>query len=109
MQYIMDSVPWYVWLLPAPIIIGVLLWFFGPFIIGIWNALPTKVKAVLIAIGTVGLAYLIGRSQGNKTARDRLEAQRKQAVESRRQIHDDVQKRDDKRIDDDLSKWLRDK
>jgi hypothetical protein len=109
MQYMLDSVPWWVWLAPTPFIIGALLWFFGPFIIGFWNMLPTKVKAVIIAVATVGVAYIIGRSQGNKTARERQKQLNARAEQNRREIHDDIQKRSEPVVDRDLDKWLRDR
>lgn len=108
MQYIMDMVPWWVWLAPTSLIVGALLWFFGPYILGIWNMLPTKVKGVLIAIGTVGIAYLIGRNQGNRTAREAQRQRNIHAEKTRREIHDDVEKRSDDQLDRDMAKWMRD-
>lgn len=108
MQYYIDMVPWYVWLLPAPIIVGLLLVFAGPWVLGIWNMLPRPVKLVLMFVGTLGIAFFMGRSQGNKAARDRQRKLDEKAIQTRQETHDEVKALPDDKLDKRIDKWMRD-
>lgn len=107
-MYYLDSIPWWVWLLPTPFIIGVVAWFFGPLILRLWFALPTKVQAGLAIIFTIGLAYLFGRGQGNRAAREMQKQRDAHAVQTRERIHREVQTLNEPDVDKRLNRWMRD-
>lgn len=60
MNWLLDMIPWWVWLVLGGGVLAVTFPYWRPF----WALLPSPVKGAIIIIGTAGLAYLAGRNRG---------------------------------------------
>lgn len=102
-SWFLNLVPWYVWAASAASLIVI----FWPFVLTAWQALPSPVRKVLLAVGTLGLVYVAGRHTGWREAQDAQEKRDAAAKQKRAEIDADVAQRDDKRVRSDLDKWMR--
>lgn len=107
MNWIIDQIPWWVWLVLTVGIVGGLMAFFYPVLLPIWNLTPKPIKIALGAIGAGLLTYFAGRNKGHKDFQQKMEKDNAKAVETRSQIDQDVRNRSPTQLDRDLDKWMR--
>lgn len=106
---IVDHIPLWGWFVIIGAPIGAALYFASPILIPLWHALPTPVKAVLIFVGGVGLAFLGGRYRGRANAEAEQRRREAQALQKRTEVDREVDSLSDKQTADRLrDRWTRD-
>lgn len=104
LSWAFNFVPWWAWVV-AFIITTTLTWqFWAP----IWAVLPTPGKVALAAIGAALVAYIAGRNRGSKDERDQRAKKDAHAVQTRKEIDDEIRNLPDADVDRGLDKWMRD-
>lgn len=83
---IVDHIPLWGWFVIFGVPAGVLLYFFYPILLPIWNLLPTWLKAVLIGIGAAILAFLGGRYKGRANAEEEERRRNAEALQKRTEV-----------------------
>lgn len=111
MGYIFDQIPWWAWVFIAGGG-GAAIIAFVPgalaLVVGIWNAMPRWLQLTLLVCGGFVIAYFAGRNKGNKNAREAQARKDAKAVETRQEVHDEVQKLKPTDVDKRLDKYYRD-
>lgn len=114
MSWLADYVPWYVWLGLSLAGIGggtaALIIFVPaalPFVLGIWNRLPLWLRVLLVAVFVSPFVYLAGRQQGRRNEQDRRDQANARAVQTRKEVDDEVRKDSDSDVDRKLDRWMR--
>jgi len=104
MSWILDYVPYWVWVVAAVAALAATY----PFWSAIWFALPNWLKIALI--GTAGLivAYLAGRNRGTKNAKDAQDKANAQATKQRLETNAEVTNLNAADRKRQFDKWLRD-
>lgn len=102
-NWIINSIPLWVWIALVGGLAVVTYSVWGP----IWAMLPTKVKAVLIFIATLGGAYLAGRYKGAHDERALAAKRNAEALQKRQEVEDEVRKLPESEVDKRLDKWTR--
>jgi hypothetical protein len=102
--WLFDVIPWWVYL-GAGIAVAAMTY---PMWSTVWLWLPRPVKAVIILIGTAGLAYFAGRNRGFKNARDRQKEADAQATNRRLETNAEVDRMPAADRDKSLDRWMRD-
>lgn len=106
---IIDHIPLWGWFIIIGVPSGALLYFFYPILIPLWRALPTPVKAGLIFIGGLALAFLGGRYKGRWNAEEEQRRRDAQALQKRTEVDHEVDNLSDKQTADKLrDRWSRD-
>lgn len=103
---IMSLIPWWVWALCAvAALVAIIL--YAPWVVALWQRLPSSVRWALSLIGTLGLAFLAGRNRGAKDMRDQQARRDAQAVAKRKEIDDAVDNLGDADLDERYDRWVR--
>lgn len=108
LNWILDSIPIWVYVVVGCAGAGALMYFFSPIIIPLWNLLPNWLKWFLGFIVAMFLAIMGGRYKGRQ---DALEEQRKRDAEAaakRKTIDAEVTNLDRPAVDKRLDPWMRD-
>lgn len=106
---IIDHIPLWGWFLIIGLPIAALLYFFSPILIPLWRALPTPVKAVLIFIGGLFLAFMGGRYRGRANAEEEQRRRDAQALRKREEVDHEVDRLSGTETKDRLrDRWTRD-
>lgn len=108
LNYILDHIPLWAYLVAGGIILLVLLYFFSPILVPIWNALPTWLKVTLVFIVSMIGAVFAGRYRGAKDERDAEAAREREAIQKRNEVDEKVSKMDAPAVHSDLDRWNRD-
>lgn len=108
MSYIIDQIPWWVYLLGALMGGSALFYFFSPILIPLWAATPKSVKIALGAVGAALLAFAYGLNKGNRDAKALRDKNNAQALNNRKEIDHEVSNLDEPAVDQRLDKWMRD-
>lgn len=111
MSWILDQVPFWVWIAIGTGGMGALVVFVPgalAFIVGIWNMMPKPVKIAIGAIvGAVSL-YLAGRNKGHADAAAEQEKRNAQGEAKRENINREVEQMDRPTVDKRLDPYYRD-
>jgi hypothetical protein len=99
-----NFIPWWAWLVAALVAAALTVQFWAP----IWAVMPSWMKAALIFIGAVLLAFIAGRNRGSKDERDVRKEADAHAVERRKDIDHEVANIDRPAADKRLDRWMRD-
>lgn len=99
-----NFIPWWVWLVAALIALGLTVQFWSP----IWAIMPQWMKAAMLFIGALLLAFFAGRNRGAKDERDMRRDADAHAVENRKEIDNEVSKLDRPAVDRRIDRWMRD-
>lgn len=103
-SWIIDQIPWWVWAAGAAVALAATY----PMWSAIWMLLPRWLKATLIFVGSLGLAYVAGRNRGLKNERERQERANAEATKRRLETNAEVDRLRPADRDKQLDKWLRD-
>lgn len=107
---IIDHIPLWGWFVIIGAPIGAALYFASPILIPLWHMLPNWVKALLIFIGGLALAFLGGRYRGRANAEEEQRRRDAQALQKRTEVDHEVDNLSDKETADRLrDRWTRDK
>lgn len=87
---LVDHIPLWGWLVMIIVPIGVLLYFFSPILIPIWKVLPTPVKAVLIFITGLFVAFMGGRYRGRWNAEEEQRKRDADALQKRNEVDREI-------------------
>jgi protein-S-isoprenylcysteine O-methyltransferase Ste14 len=107
-NWIIDHIPIWVWLVLLFGGTGALFYFFSPILVPIWNLTPRWIKVLGAGIISVILAALAGRYKGRRDAEDEQRKRDAQAIETRKETHDEVQKLSPSDRRKRLDGWVRD-
>lgn len=108
-NWIIDHIPLWGWLVIVFGVGGVILAYAYPVLLPIWRMLPTPVKAGLITIGALILAFLGGRYRGRRNAEEEQRKRDAQALQKRTEVDHEVDKLTDTQTKDRLrDRWTRD-
>jgi hypothetical protein len=102
---VVESIPWWGWVLIVAAPIGVLLFYFGPVLLPLWRALPLWLRAVILGVGAVFIAWMGGRTVGRRNAEE--EERRRNAEALRKRV--EVDREIGKLSGDEAQKKLRDR
>lgn len=105
---VIDHIPLWGWFVIIGVPIGALLYFFSPILLPIWHMLPTPVKAALIFVGAVFLAFMGGRYRGRSNAEEEERRRNAEALGKRTEVDRHVDSLDKKGLDGELDRWRRD-
>jgi hypothetical protein len=103
-SWVFNFIPWWVWLVATLVAAGLTVQFWSP----IWAIMPAWMKATLVFVGAVALAFLAGRNRGSKDERDMRKEADAHAVERRKDIDHEVANLDKPAADQRLDRWMRD-
>lgn len=107
-SWIVDQIPWWVYLIGGMTVVGGLFYFFSPILVPLWNITPRWLKVALGGIGAAFLAWTAGRNRG---AHDAAELQRRNdanAINNRNEVNQSVQNASPAERDKRLERWMRD-
>lgn len=102
---IIDSIPWWGWVIIIGAPVGVLLYFFYPILIPLWRALPLWLRATILGIGAAFIAWMGGRHVGRENAREEERRRNAEALQKRTEVDREV----DKLNEGEAAKRLRDR
>lgn len=106
---IVDHIPLWGWFIIIGLPIGALLYFFSPILIPLWRALPTWLKATLIFIASLFLAFMGGRYKGRANAEEEQRRRDADALRKRTEVDHEIDQQSDKQTADQLrNRWTRD-
>jgi hypothetical protein len=108
MNYILDHVPWWMWVVGGMVVVGGLFAFFAPVLMPLWAMVPKPVKVALGGIIAVGVAFLAGRNRGTSDEQQREKERDAEAVHHREDVNKEVANLDDAAVDKRIDKWMRD-
>lgn len=109
-NYIIDHIPLWGWIVIIGVPVGAALYFFSPILIPLWRALPTPVKAVLIFVGGLFLAFMGGRYRGRQNAEEQERRRNAEALQKRTEVDHEIDSISDKEAQKRLrDRWTRDK
>ena len=80
----------------------------GALLGGIWSRIAGWLAPAGMALAIVAFAFFYGRSSGKADAKAEQAKANAKAIKKARAVEDDVQNMGASRVDDALSKWLRD-
>lgn len=107
-NFILDHIPIWGWVVIIGVPVGVLLFYFGPILLPIWNALPNWMKWTLGGIGAIFLAFMGGRYKGRANAEEEERKRNAEALQKRTEVDHDVANMSNKDVQDKLGRWTRD-
>lgn len=102
--WIIDAIPYWVWIIVAAVALAATYPMWGT----VWMLLPRWLKATIIFVGSLGVAYLAGRNRGFQNARDRQKEADAQATKRRLETNEEVGRMRPADRDKSLDKWMRD-
>lgn len=102
---IIDSIPWWGWVIIVGAPIGALLFYFGPVLLPIWRMLPLWLRALILGIGAAFIAWMGGRHVGRENAREEERRRNAEALNKRVEVDHEV----DKLNEGEAAKRLRDR
>ena len=108
MNFILDHIPVWVYVVVACAGAGALMYFFSPIIIPLWNLLPNWLKWTLGFIVAMFLAVMGGRVKGRRDAEEEQAKRDAAAISNRKKIDDEVAKLDRPAVDKRLDPFMRD-
>jgi hypothetical protein len=108
MNFILDHIPLWAYLVFGGLVTATLLYFFSPILIPLWQMLPRPIKSALILVVSVIGALLAGRYKGAKDERDAEARRNAAAIQKRTEVDADVSKLSNKDVKSGLSNWQRD-
>ena len=80
----------------------------GALLMGAWSRISSWLAPVGVALAIVAGAFFYGRSSGKADAKAEQARANAKAIKQARGVEDEVQNMGASRVDDALSKWLRD-
>lgn len=101
---VLNATPPWVWGIIAAVILGLTYQLWLP----IWLGLPRWLKGLIIALGSLLAAYIIGRNKGFRDEQARREKANAHAITNRNEVNDAITKMDAPAVDKRLDKWMRD-
>jgi hypothetical protein len=101
---IINAVPVWVWLVIAAVALALTAQFWMP----IWLVLPRWLKATILGTGAILAAYGFGRNKGFRDEQVRRDRANARAVETRKEVDDEVRNDSDAAVDRKLDRWMRD-
>jgi hypothetical protein len=107
-SWIIDQIPFGVWVVLTLGVAGALFYFLSPILIPLWAVTPRPIKIGLGFVISIALAILYGRSKGAQDAREMQKAKEAQAIENRRKINADVADDTDDELHRRTKRWMRD-
>lgn len=108
MSFLIDQIPWWVYVIGFLLVAGTLVYMFSPVLIPIWNALPKWVRWLLGGIFVVFLVFIKGRNMGHENAVKEQEKRNAEGERRREQLHEAINKANSSDVDRRLDKWMRD-
>lgn len=108
MNYIVDHIPVWVYVVVGCAGAGALMYFFSPIILPLWAKLPTWLKVTLGFIVAMFLAVMGGRVKGRRDAEEEQRQRDAAAIANRKTIDNEVDKMDRPTINTKLDPWMRD-
>jgi len=102
---LLDHIPWWGWVIIIAAPVGVLLFYFGPVLLPLWRMTPLWVRAVILGIGGIFIAWMGGRYEGRKNAEDEERRRNADALNKRAEVDREVSKLDEGEV----QKRLRDR
>lgn len=108
MSFIIDHTPFWVWVVLMLAIVGPLMFYFGPAIIGVWKILPNWLKVTLTFGVSIIFAVLYGRNKGARDAKADRDAANARAIQTRQNVDHEVDNLPPADVDRRLGKWMRD-
>lgn len=107
LMWILGYVPLWVWAVVFFAGFGALYFYFGPIITLIWNWTPRWLKLTIGGALSLLAAVAYGRYQGAKTEREMQKHREENAVQDRKEIHDEVKNLSNADLDKRFDKWVR--
>ncbi len=107
MNWLLDYIPWYVWLGLTLGGGGALLAFVPgalAAVVAIWNMLPGWARWALGGFVAALLAYAAGRNKGSRDERDKNKARADNAVRNRQEVDNEVRNYTPTQVDQQLKK-----
>jgi membrane protein implicated in regulation of membrane protease activity len=106
---IVDHIPLWGWIVIFGVPAIVALYYLSPILLPIWRILPMPVKAGLIFIGGLFLAFLGGRYRGRWNAEEEQRKRDAQSLQKRTEVDSEIGNLSDKQTADRLrDRWTRD-
>lgn len=87
---IIDSIPWWGWVIIVGTPIAALLYFFYPILIPLWRMLPLWIRALIIGVGAAFIAWMGGRHVGRENAREEERRRNADALRKRTEVDREV-------------------
>lgn len=103
-----DIIPWWVYWLVVGIGVSAMLYFASPILVPLWNATPRWVKVALGVVAALFTAYVKGKNDAARRAREKQAELDRQAIQKRMETDDRIQKMDKDTVHGRLSRWNRD-
>lgn len=107
-NYIIDHIPVWVYVVIGVGGFGVLMYFFSPILIPIWNALPNWLKWAIGFVIAMFLAIMGGRYKGRKDAEEEQKKRDADAIANRKTVDNEISKLDKPAVNKRLDPWMRD-
>lgn len=101
---VLNAVPAWVWGIALAIILALTIQWWLP----IWLSLPRWLKGLIIGLGALFAAYLLGRNKGFRDEQARRDKANANAIKNRNEVNDAIGKMDAPAVDKRLDRWLRD-
>jgi threonine/homoserine/homoserine lactone efflux protein len=105
---ILDHIPWWGWLIIIGVPTGAVFYFFSPIIIPLWTATPRWLKALLMFVGAVFVAFMGGRYRGRANAEQEERERNADALQKRQEVDNDIGKLSEDDVQKRLDRWRRD-
>jgi hypothetical protein len=87
---ILDSIPWWGWVIIVGAPIAALLYLFYPILIPIWRAMPLWLRAVILGIGAAFIAWMGGRKVGADHEKEKERQRNAEALRKRGEVEREV-------------------
>lgn len=106
---IIDHIPLWGWVVLIGVPMIAALVYFGPVLLPLWRMLPNWLKALLIFLGGLFLAFMGGRYRGRANAEEEARRRDANAINKRMEVDREVDNLSDKQTTDRLrDRWTRD-
>ena len=102
----LSLIPWWVWAALVVVLMAAAM-LYAPWVVALWARLPAWFRNGLVLIGTLGLAYLAGRNRGAADMKADQAKRDAQAVETRKEINNEVGALSDDDLDKRYDRWVR--
>ncbi len=107
-DFILNQIPWWVYLGLGIAAVGALLFFFGPILLPIWRLIPLPARVALAGAFAAFLAWVAGRNKGTEDAKELQRRNDANAVQHRNEVNQSVRDAPAADVDKRLDKWMRD-
>lgn len=103
-SYTFNLIPWWAWGVAIAAALIVTYQFWAP----IWAMTPRPIKVAIAAIGAILGAYVAGRNRGSKDEREQRAKKDASAIQTRKEIDDEIRSLNPDDTDKRLDRWYRD-